>query len=141
MTPIVSAIRNGHRWLDRFDRWNYRKGFRDYTETFWESCRVQLKEDREDLSALAENTLRELEESYRKARFWNRSTLRFDDKQTIIKFFCPMLLAQGADDFAKYLQEAWSRRWPKDSFGIASYEDLDKSFVNVIMGITLKNDR
>ena len=141
MTPIVSAIREGRPWLDRFTRWDYRKGFRDYTAAFWEPCRAQLEAGRSDISALAEETVRELEESYRKARFWNRSTLRFDDKQVIIKYLCPMLLAQGQEAFAKALQEAWSRRWPKDSFGIASYEDLDKSFVNVIMGIPLKNDR
>ncbi len=141
MSPIVSAICNGRQWLERFTRWDYRKAFRDYTETFWASCLVQLDAGREDLTALAEQVIRELEEGHRKARFWNRSTLRFDEKQTIIKYFCPMLLAHGEDDFAKTLQEAWSRRWPKEGFGIASYEDLDKSFLNVIMGITLKDDR
>jgi len=141
MSPIVSAIRDSRQWLDRFTRWDYRKAFRDYTDAYWESCRAQLDAGRDDLSAVAEQVLQELEEGHRKARFWNRSTLRFDEKQVIIKYLCPMLLAHGEDDFAKNLQEAWSRRWPKDPFGIASYEDLDKSFVNVIMGITLKDDR
>ena len=141
MSSIVSAIRSSRQWLDRFTRWDYRKAFRDYTDTYWEPCRIQLDERREDLASLAEQVVRELEEGHRKARFWNRATLRFDEKQIIIKYLCPMLLANGEEDFVKNLQEAWSRRWPKDSFGIASYEDLDKSFVNVIMGITLKNDR
>jgi len=141
MSPIASAIRGSRQWLDRFTRWDYRKAFRDYTDTYWEPCRIQLDERREDLASLAEQVVRELEEGHRKARFWNRAALRFDEKQIIIKYLCPMLLANGEEDFAKTLQEAWSRRWPKDPFGIASYEDLDKSFVNVIMGITLKDDR
>ena len=141
MNPFVSAIRDGRRWLDRFTRLDYRKAFRDYTDFYWEPCHAQLDAAAEDLAALAEQTIRELEEGHRKARFWNRGTLRFDEKQTIIKYLCPMLLAHGEENFARELQEAWSRRWPKDGFGIASYEDLDKSFVNVIMGITLKNDR
>lgn len=141
MSPLVSAICNGRQWLDRFTRWDYRKAFRDYTGLYWESCRVQLDAGRDDLPALAEQVIGELEEGHRKARFWNRGTLRFDEKQVIIKYLCPMLLAHGEEGFAKALQEAWSSRWPKDPFGIASYEDLDKSFLNVIMGITLKDDR
>ena len=141
MTPIVSAIRSGRHWLDRFTRFDYRKAFKEYTAAYWESCRVQLDAGREDLTALAEQVIRELEEGHRKARFWDRGTIRFDEKQTVIKYFCPMLLDKGEEAFAKELQEAWSRRWPKDGFGIASYEDLYRSFVNVIMGVTLKNDR
>ena len=141
MSAIAAAIRNGRCWLDRFTRWDYRKAFADYTRANWEPCRAELEENRTDPAALADSVLRELEEGHRKARFWNRSTVRFDEKQTIIKYLCPMLLAHGEEDFAKALQEAWSGRWPKDGFGIASYEDLDKSFLNVIMGITLKDDR
>lgn len=141
MSPIVSAIRNGRCWLDRFTRMDYRKAFRDYTDLHWESCHSQLEANREDLTALAEQVVRELEEGQRKARFWDRAALRFDEKQLLITYFCPMLLDRGEEAFAVALQEAWSRRWPKDSFGIASYDDLYKSFVNVIMGITLKNDR
>ena len=141
MSPIVTAIRSGRQWLDRFTRFDYRKAFKEYTELYREPCRIQLDENREDLTALAEQVIRELEEGHRKARFWDRGTIRFDEKQTLIKYFCPMLLESGEEDFAKALQEAWSHRWPKDGFGIASYEDLYKSFVNVIMGVTLKNDR
>ena len=141
MSPIVTAIRSGRQWLDRFTRFDYRKAFKEYTAMYWEPCRLQLEEGREDLTALADQVIRDLEEGHRKARFWDRGTIRFDEKQTIIKYFCPMLLESGEEDFAKELQEAWSRRWPKDSFGIASYEDLYRSFVNVIMGVTLKNDR
>ncbi|MBQ3487291.1 MAG: hypothetical protein IJA71_03295, partial [Clostridia bacterium] len=111
MTPIVSAIRNGRPWLDRFTRLEYRKAFSAYTEAFWEPCRLQLDADRE-YAALADEIIQELEEGHRKARFWDRGTLRFDEKQMLIKYFCPMLLAHGEDAFAKCLQEAWSRRWP-----------------------------
>lgn len=141
MSAIGSAIRDGRCWLDRFTRREYRKAFREYTAAHWEGCRMQLDAGREDPAALACQVIAELEEALRKVRFWNRGTERFDQKQMLIKYFCPMLLAHGEEAFARALQEAWGKRWPKDSFGIASYEDLDKSFLNVIMGIALKDDR
>ena len=141
MSAIGSAIRNGRHWLDRFTRREYRKAFREYTAAHWEGCLRQLDTNRDDPAALAGQVIGELEADLRKLRFWNRGTEQFDRKQTLIKYFCPMLLAHGEEGFAKALQEAWGQRWPKDSFGIACFEDLDKSFVNVIMGIALKDDR
>ena len=141
MSPIVAAIQKGRHWLDRFTRLEYRKTFAEYVKTHWERCRPQLEEYRDNPAALAEQILDELEADRKKIRFWNRGAEIFDEKQTVIKYLCPMLLQKGEEEFARSLRDAWCRRWPKDPLEIASYEELDRSFVNVILGITLKNDR
>lgn len=141
MSPITAAIQKGRRWLDRFTRWEYRKAFPEYVNTHWEACRLQLEEHRNNPEALAEQVLDQLADGRKKMRLWNRGAEIFDEKQTVIKYLCPMLLQKGEEEFARQLRAAWCRRWPKDPFEIAGFEELDKSFVNVIMGITLKNDR
>lgn len=141
MSPIVAAIQKGRRWLDRFTRWEYRKAFPEYVQTHWERCRRQLEEHRDDPAALAEQVLDELEDSRKKMRFWNRGADIFDEKQTVIKYLCPMLLQEHEEAFACALRDAWCQRWPRDPFEIAGFEELNRSFVNVIMGITLKDEK
>ena len=95
MSPIVAAIQKGRHWLDRFTRLEYRKTFAEYVKTHWERCRPQLEEYRDNPAALAEQILDELEADRKKIRFWNRGAEIFDEKQTVIKYLCPMLLQKG----------------------------------------------
>jgi hypothetical protein len=83
--------------------------------------------------------LEELEQVRKREHFWNRGAKVFDEKQMVIKYFAPMLLQQGDEAFAEQFSQAWSRRWPKDSYEHATFEQLNKSFVNVILGITMPN--
>lgn len=138
-SALAAAIRDGRPWLDRFTRREYEKAFRSYVQTYAHACRKEIEEAGDALPALAEALLDELEEGRRRTRFWNRSTQSFDEKQTVIKYFVPMLLEQGDAAFACCLHEAWCRRWPRDSYEQASFEELRKGFVNVILGITFKD--
>lgn len=137
-TPLASAIQDGQLWLDRFTRREYAKAFRAYADTFGDDCHAQI-EATEDMAALADAVLDELSAGRQRTHFWNRGAKVFDEKQTVIKYFCPMLLQQGDEVFAEQFRQAWIRRWPKDSYEQTTFEQLNNSFVNVILGITLPN--
>lgn len=138
-SAIYTAIREGRPYLDRFTRREYVKAFRSFEKACWESCLEELDANRHDLPALAERLLDELEEGRRRTRFWNRGALIFDEKQTVIKYLTPMLLEHGENAFADCLRDAWCRRWPKDTYEYATFETLKDAFLNVILGIQLKN--
>ena len=138
-SAIYTAIREGRPYLDRFTRREYTKAFREYEKTYWEGCHKELEENRENLQQLAIRVINELEEDRRRTRFWNRGAKAFDEKQTVIKYLAPMLLEHGEDIFADCLRDAWCRRWPKDTYEYATFETLKDAFLNVILGIQLKN--
>lgn len=137
-SPLVAAIEDSHPWLDRFTRREYAKAFRGYVQIHGDAC-LSLIRSAADTMILAEETLDQLEAERKKLRFWNRSGIVFDQKQTLIKFFAPMLLQLGCEEFADALKTAWNNRWPKDPYDHATFEQLNGSFVNVILGITVPN--
>lgn len=136
---LASAIREGRPWLDRFTRREYGKAFKSYVQTYSLSCRNEIEAAGDQLPALAEAVLDALEEGRKRTRFWNRGAQVFDEKQVVIKYFVPMLLEQGDQAFADCLHAAWCRRWPNDTFEQASFSQLHDGFVNVILGITLRD--
>ena len=136
-SPLATAILEGRPWLDRFTRREYEKAFHAYMDTYAADCRAQIEEAVDSLPALAEAVLDELEAGRKKERFWNRGTQAFDQQQTVIKYFTPMLLNLEQAAFSDCFQAAWCRRWPKERYEQASYERLKKGFVNVILGITI----
>lgn len=138
-SAICTAIQEGRPYLDRFTRREYTKAFREYEKTYWEGCHKELEENRENLQQLAIRVINELEEDRRRTRFWNRGAKAFDEKQTVIKYLAPMLLEHGENAFADCLRDAWCRRWPKDTYEYATFETLKDAFLNVILGIQLKN--
>ena len=138
-SPITAAIQEGRPYLDRFMRREYEKAFRAYEKAYWGPCLQALDAAREDLPALAEQVLDELQEGRRRTRFWNRGAQSFDEKHTVIKYLAPMLLEHGEEAFAQLLKDAWCHRWPKDPYEQTSFGELRKGFVNVILGIQLKD--
>ena len=141
MSALTAAIQKGKAWLNCFTRREYTKAFTEYMATYGEACRAEIEGARENLPALAEAVLDELEAGRKKEWFWNRGVQSFDEKHTVVKFLTPMLLQLGEADFSQCLCEAWRSRWPKDPYGQASYEELLDGFQNVILGITLKNKK
>ncbi len=137
-SPLSAAIQNGQFWLNHFTRREYEKAFHAYMDQFSKDC-LTLIQSTDDPTALAETVLGELEAGRKNARFWNRSEVIFNEKQTVIKYFAPMLLELGCQEFAEVFRSAWNRRWPKDPYEHATFEQLNKSFVNVILGITMPN--
>lgn len=138
-SAICTAIQEGRPYLDRFTRREYAKAFREYEKTYWEGCHKELEENRENLQQLAIQVIDALEGDRRCTRFWNRGAKAFDEKQTVIKYLAPMLLEHGEDIFAGLLRETWCSRWPKDPYEQTTFEALREAFVNVILGIQLKN--
>lgn len=136
---LAEAIQKGRPWLDQFTRREYEKAFRSYVQVYGSPCHGEITKAADALPALAESVLDELEEGRKRIRFWNRSTQVFDEQQTVIKYFTPMLLEQGDTAFADCLHDAWCRRWTKYAYEQASFEQLRKGFVNVILGITMRD--
>lgn len=139
---LLLAIQDSETWLELFDRRTYKKAFQKYREqfsaAFGEMFRICSTE--EMLRSAADWMLTELEKGWKRQRFWNRSAARLDQKQMMIVYLSPMLLAMedpvGAH-FAELLRDTWAARWPKDAYEITSFEKLGKGFHNAIFGIEL----
>lgn len=133
---LLSAVRDGKPWLERFTIKGYPAAFREYVAAYGEAYRAAIREAG-DAAQLADSLLDALADGWRRMRFWNRSSRRFDDKRTIVVYLSPMLLELGEEAFANCLQSEWARRWPKDAYRITTYRKLQKSFRNAIMGIEI----
>ena len=90
------------------------------------------------LPELAAALMSELEAGWRRQRIWNRTAVQISEKQMVVVFLSPMLLALEeplCTAFAKALRDAWTARRPRDTYRIASCEKLSTGFHNTIMGI------
>jgi len=138
---LLHAIQESRFWLDRFARREYPKAFREYTEQYGAAFAAETAAA-ESLDTLAETFLDALEDGWKRRRFWNRSAVRVDEKRMIVSYLSPMLMKlEGTlcPQFAQCLQSHWKARWPKDDYGIATYEVLQDGFRNSVLGIDLAN--
>ena len=126
-------------YLKRFDRHQYAKALREYTERFGPLYREAVRAAGEaGLPELAAALMSELEAGWRRQRIWNRTAVQISEKQMVVVFLSPMLLALEeplCTEFAKALRDAWTARRPRDTYRIASCEKLSTGFHNTIMGI------
>lgn len=140
MSPeqLAAAIRETD-YLKRFDRRTYSKAFQEYTDRFALMYLEAVRSAGEaGMVPLAEALIDELENGWRRQKFWNRSAVQVNEKQMIVTYLSPMLV--GLEEplctaFAKVMRDTWGVRRPKDPYRIASYQKLSKGFRNVIMGI------
>lgn len=140
---LLLAIRESEAWLDLFKKRFYRKAFKKYRDRFEPAFEETFRicSDEPMMQNVAEWMLTELEKGWKRQRFWNRSAVRGDEKQMVIVYLSPMLLAMEnptGPRFAKLLRDNWAARWPKDSYEIASFEILMKGFNASILGVDLK---
>ena len=141
---MLAAVQEGRIWLDQFQRLMYRKVFASYKERFGPVFveAVAACPDDAALQALAVSYLDALEAGWKKYFFWERGGIRVDEKQVIVNYLSPMLLAledPRCVTFAECLRDEWNRRRPKDPYRIATYEKITKGFRNAILGIDLNN--
>ena len=139
---LLLAVQDCQVWLELFERRTYKKAFLRYRErysaAFQEMFRICSTE--EMLTSAADWMLTELEKGWKRQRFWNRSAVRLDQKQMMIAYLSPMLLAMedpAGPHFAELLRDTWAARWPKDAYEITSFEKLGKGFHNAVFGIEL----
>lgn len=139
---LLFAVQDSGTWLELFVRRTYKKAFLRYRETYAEAFGQMLRicSSEEMLQSAADWMLTELEKGWKRQRFWNRSAARLDQKQMVIAYLSPMLLAMedpAGARFANILRDGWAARWPKDAYEIAPFEKLAKGFHNAVFGIEL----
>lgn len=143
---LCAAIWEATDWLPRFTRRDYEEAFQAYAARFGPLYTAAVRENGgEDApAALAEALLDALETAWRRQRPWNRSTVRFNEKQVIVNFLTPMLMEQEEPlcaALAKALRRAWKARWPKEAYRVTTYAVLKSGFRNTIMGFELPDWR
>lgn len=135
---LAAAIRETY-YLKLFDRHQYAKAFQEFMDRFGPLYREEiLSAGEEGMAPLAKALMDELENGWRRQRFWNRSAAQVNEKQMLVTYLSPMLLGLEpplCTAFAKALRDEWGSRRPKDTYRIASYTTLSKGFRNTIMGI------
>ena len=142
---LFATIQEHEPWLSRFNRLEYCQSFEAYLERFAGVYReaVWAASDEVGLQRLAEELLSELEQDWKRRRFWERTNAKFQDKQMVIGYLTPMLLGlqdENCHRLAEILQAAWVARWPKDGYALGEYREIRNGFRNRIMGIELQDE-
>ena len=57
-----------------------------------------------------------------------RNRMHDGEKLVIATYFIPAAVAAGREDFAKVLVEEWTRRFPEETLGIGTYENIAEGF-------------
>lgn len=135
---LAGAVRETE-YLKLFDRHQYDKAFREYSERFGGLYAQAIRDAGEaGLPELAQALMEELEAGWRRQRIWNRTSVQISEKQMMVAYLSPMLLELEEPlgiAFAKTLRDVWGARRPKDPYRIASRKKLSSGFHNTIMGI------
>ena len=66
------------------------------------------------------------------------------EKQMAVDYLSPMLLELPepmCQTLCEMLRDGWTARWPKDTYGAATYQELKRGFRDTIMGIELGRRR
>ena len=140
---LCEAVWGAREWLDHFNRREYEKYFKLYTERFGGVYAQAVRNtdgDEVKLQMLAQAVLDGLEAAWKRQRFWNRAALRIDEKQVIVNYLSPMLMElpdAKCGRLAGMLRQEWAQRWPKDTYQMTTFEVLKNGFRNSILGLDL----
>ncbi len=86
---LCAAVQEAPAYLSRFTRKEYPLAFREYAERFapvWTAAVRETAGEETALTVLADNFLEGLEQGWRRQRFWNRSSVRVNEKQMVVGF-------------------------------------------------------
>ena len=136
---LLAAIQKQKAALERFNRKDYAKAFKEYCAAYGSLYAEAICEEA-DLNHLAADVLDGLEAGWKAQRFWNRSAAKAEERQIIIFYLSPMLLEreeEGCRVFAELLRDGWAARWPKNPYRLGDYKTIRKGFHNVILGVDL----
>lgn len=142
---LCRAVQETRPWMDDFRKRTYEKAFQAYTDRFGPCCLEAVREAGEEgLQSLAGEILDGIEAGWRRQRPWNRAAVRASEKQMAVDYLSPMLLELPeplCQALCEFLREEWAARWPKDAYGIASYQQLMEGFRDTVLGIELGRRR
>lgn len=139
---LCRAVQETRPWMDDFRRRTYEKAFQAYTDRFG-PCYLEAAREagEEGLRPLAGEILDGIAAGWKRQRPWNRAAVRVAEKQMAVDYLTPMLLELPeplCQELCEFLREEWAARWPKDAYGIASYQKLMAGFRDTILGIELR---
>lgn len=141
MEALCAAVQEASWYLKQFTHSAYPGAFRAYTERFGPAYLAAVRETEREgtaLTALADELLDCLSRAWQKRRFWNRASVRMDEKQMVVNYLTPMLLGLEDPDcrrLAEVIRDRWAARWPRDAYRIVDAAELQKGFRYTIMGI------
>ena len=141
MRELIGAVSDSRTWLGRFNRTEYKEAFREFADRYSPACLDALREQGPE--AVSGSVLEGLGEAQRRERIWNRSALRFNQRQMLVVFVTPMLLELGEEGrrLAELLRDGWEQQRPGERYAIASFQELNDGFYDRILGIDLKRWR
>lgn len=136
MKDILLAAIQDRTWLQQFQRGQYAGACASYIERYGPAYAAAAAEG--DLSHLAEALMDALEAGWRSCSFWQRSTRQMEEKQMVVVYLTPMLLAKPETaPLAELLAQTWRSRHPKDGYQIATQEEINAGFRYAIFGFEL----
>ena len=136
MNDLLLAAIQDLTWLQQFQRGRYTGACASYMERYGPAYAAAAAEG--DLPRLAEALMEALEAGWRSCSFWRRNTRQMEEKQMVVVYLTPMLLAKPETaPLAELLAQAWRSRRPKDGYQIATQAEINSGFRHAIFGFEL----
>lgn len=137
MEELLKAVQYSKVWIDMFNRVKYEDAFKQYKENFAEKFKYAIKNCC-SIDNLALDFVNAIEKSWEKEKFWNKKSVRIDEKMVITVFLTPMLLSledESCHVLANEINRAWNKRFPGDTYMVANHDEIVSGFTNSIFGI------
>lgn len=137
MEELLQAVKYSKLWVDQFNRVNYQAAFKKYKENFAGSF-IKAAKEYCGIDALALCFVNAIEKSWEEEKFWNRKSVKIDEKMVLTVFLSPMLLSLEDElyiNLANEISKVWNKRFPKDTYSVASYDEIASGFTDSIFGI------
>ena len=133
---LYDLILSSHPYLDAFDARHYPENFAAFSEAAGPLLTAITPEDAEPQ---AQKLLEALARRYEGLSRRERKAARFRDKEILTLFLTPAALALGgtAEAFAGALNRLWTARYPREPYGMGTYETILRGFDPTLLGIPL----
>ena len=134
---LYDLILSSHPYLDAFDVRHYPENFAAFSQAAGPLLTAMAPEDAE---LQAQTLLEALARRYDGLSRREQKTARFRDKEVLTLFLTPAALALGgtAEAFAGVLNRLWIARYPREPYGMGTYETILRGFDPTLFGVPLQ---
>ena len=137
MEELLKAVEYSKVWIDMFNRVKYEDAFKQYKENFAEVFKNAIKNCC-SIDNLALDFVNAIEKGWEKEKFWNKKSVKIDQKMVITVFLTPMLLSledESCHTLANEINRAWNKRFSNDTYLVADHDEIVSGFTNSIFGL------